>query len=298
MLNRPAQDPSIAYLVVHKLDRVARNLEDHAMVRALLRDADCELVSVSENLERNASGRLVEGVLAVLAEHYSNNLSQEVKKGMEQKAREGGWPHLAPLGYVNVRRKGPRRRGEAIIEPDPERAPLVQRAFEMYATGQWPLNRLHQKLMELGLRNRNGKKFARSKIASMLKDRVYIGKTRYGDTEYPGNHEPLIWEDLFARVQQVIAEHDRAGARQRKHDHFLRGTVFCDVCGGRISTMTAKGKFEYFYCLGNQNLGTMCNQPYIPSKSLERQIEDLYKAIKMPADVRREIEADLEGRFK
>lgn len=294
MLELVSRDHSITYLVVHKLDRVARNLEDHAMVRALLREASCELVSVAENLDQNASGKLVEGVLAVLAEHYSNNLSQEVKKGMEQKAREGGWPHLAPVGYLNVRKKGSGRRGEAVIEPDPERAPLVLRAFELYATGQWPLNRLHQELFDLGLRNRGGKMIARSKIAVMLKDRVYIGRTRYGETEYPGSHEPLVSEELFARVQQVIAEHDLAGVRQRRHDHFLRGTVFCDVCGGRISTMTAKGRFEYFYCLGNHNLGTKCKQPYTPSKSLQRQVEDLYKTIKIPSDVRREIEADLE----
>lgn len=295
MLELVARDPSISYLVVHKLDRIARNLEDHAMVRALLRDANCELISVSENLERNASGKLVEGVLAVLAEHYSNNLSQEVKKGMEQKAREGGWPHLAPYGFENRRRKGPGRRGEAVIEPDPERAPLVKIAFELYATGEWPLNKLHQKLTELGLRNRNGKKIARSKVASMLKDRVYLGFTRYGDTEYPGNHEPLVTTELFERVQQVIAEHDRAGVRLRKHDHPLRGVLFCDVCGGRISTMTAKGKFEYFYCLGNHNLGTSCKQPYTPARSMERQVEDLYKSISIPDEVRREIEAELES---
>jgi site-specific DNA recombinase len=124
MLARLAEDRSIDSLVVHKLDRLARNLEDHAAVRAALREAGVQLHSVTESLEDSASGKLVEGILAPIAEFYSANLGQEIRKGMDQKAAQGGWPVRAPFGYRNVRRDGPGRRGESVLEPDPQ-APLV-----------------------------------------------------------------------------------------------------------------------------------------------------------------------------
>jgi site-specific DNA recombinase len=134
MLTRLAEDRSIDCLVVHKLDRLARNLEDHAAGRAALRKAGVQLHSVTESLEDSASGKLVEGILASIAEFYSANLGQEIRKGMDQKAAQGGWPVRAPFGYRNVRKDGPRRRGESVLEPD-EQAPLVVWAFEHYAMG-------------------------------------------------------------------------------------------------------------------------------------------------------------------
>jgi len=115
MLARLNEDPSIDCLVVHTLDRLARNLEDHAAVRAALRKAHVQLYSVTETLEDSASGKLVEGILASIAEFYSANLGQEIRKGMDQKAAQGGWPVRAPFGYRNVRRDGPGRRGESVL---------------------------------------------------------------------------------------------------------------------------------------------------------------------------------------
>ncbi|MGH2728212.1 MAG: recombinase family protein, partial [Actinomycetota bacterium] len=103
MLDRIREDGSIKFLVVHKLDRLARNVKDYATVREMLEKAGVQLVSVTEGLEATASGKMVEGMLAVVAEWYSNNLSHEIRKGQDQKLREGGWPTMAPIGYQNVR---------------------------------------------------------------------------------------------------------------------------------------------------------------------------------------------------
>lgn len=99
---------------------------------------------------------------------------------------------------------------------------------------------------------------------------------------------------LDLQQTQVIAEHNTAGVRRRRHTHHLRGTVFCGSCGARLSTLTAKGRFEYFYCLGSHNRRTNCEEPYTPARSLERQVEQLYKQITLPEDLRRQISADLE----
>ena len=153
MLARVAEDGDVEAVVVHKVDRLARNMEDHIAIRALLRRRGVALVSVTENLDETASGRLVEGIHALTAEFYSANLAAEVRKGMGQKAKLGGYPHKAPIGYLNVREPiGGRQVAHIVV--DPERAPLVTIAFELYATGEWTIERLAEEMAHRGLRNR------------------------------------------------------------------------------------------------------------------------------------------------
>jgi hypothetical protein len=196
--------------VVHKLDRLARNLEDHAAVRAMLRKAGVQLHSVTESLEDSASGKLVEGILASIAEFYSANLGQEIRKGMDQKAAQGGWPVGAPFGYQNVRRDGPGRRGESVLELD-QQAPLVAWAFERYALGDLSLDLVTDALAERGLRNRLGNPPGKSAIHRMLRNPAYAGIVRWKGVEREGTHPPLISRDLFDKVQSVLGAHSSGG---------------------------------------------------------------------------------------
>src|SRR5579859_7261686 len=141
MLARIFEQGDVDVVVVHKLDRFARDAAHHLSVRALLRQRGVRLVSVQEHLEETASGRLVEGIHALMAEFYSANLSTEVKKGMRKKAQLGGWNHRAPLGYMNVKEHRAGRR-ICTVEVDPERAPLITEAFRLYATGEYTIEAL------------------------------------------------------------------------------------------------------------------------------------------------------------
>jgi len=237
MLQRIKEDKTIGAIVIHKLDRLARNLEDHAIIRALFRKTGVQLVSVTENIEDSASGRLVEGILATIAEFYSLNLSSEIKKGMLQKARQGGYPHTAPLGYKNIRDLN----GLAKIVVNEEEAFLVKEAFRLYATGNYSTTELHQIMVKKELRNRYTKKpLSRSKLIEMLKNKFYIGIFNWQKLEYKGIHEPLVSKELFNRVQEVFKLHDKAGERKRRHPHYLKGTLFCGECGSRMSTQLKK----------------------------------------------------------
>ena len=106
MLSRIKKEKDVSAIIVHKIDRLARNMEDHVAIKAILKRANVQLVSVVENIEDSASGRFVEGIHALMAEFYSANLATEIKKGMEQKVKQGGWPHQAPVGYKNIREGG------------------------------------------------------------------------------------------------------------------------------------------------------------------------------------------------
>lgn len=149
MLRRVAEG-DVGAVVVHKIDRLARNIEDHIAIRAGLRKYGVQLHSVTENIEETASGKLVEGIHALMAEFYSANLAAEVKKGMSQKAKQGVWPARAPLGYLNdIRREGGREIKRVVL--DPERAILVKEAFRLYATGDYSLAEVQAALAAKGL---------------------------------------------------------------------------------------------------------------------------------------------------
>jgi DNA invertase Pin-like site-specific DNA recombinase len=301
MLQALTEDPSISVLLVHKLDRLARNLEDHVAIKARLRKLGVQLVSVSESIEESASGKLVEGIMASIAEFYSANLAQEVKKGMTQKARSGGWSGLAPIGYRNVRlATTATRRGEAVIIPDEEQAPLVRLAFERYATGDMSLKELHEEMGRQGLRGRTGKPLAVSSLSDLLHNRAYIGKVVWGGVEYEGTHEPLVDEDLWRRVQEVLRIHDKAGERTRRKGHYLKGTLFCGSCGSRLSATLVKQQYLYFYCIDARTGRAACNETYTKAAILEAQVEELYRSIQLPEQLlerlRRDLKTEVESR--
>jgi site-specific DNA recombinase len=289
LLARIQHDGGIDAVVVHKIDRLARNMEDHIAIRALLRRRGIALVSTTENLEETASGRLVEGIHALMAEFYSANLAAEARKGMAEKAKQGGWPHQAPIGYLNKRESIGGRR-VAFIVPDPERADLVRSAFELYATGGYSVAQLTDELAERGLRSRGQrdrpeKPLVVSSVADLLANPVYTGVVEWQAVTYPGQHQPLVDEATFQRVQQLLATRAVRGTRDRRHHHELKGVLWCGVCSRRLSLTLAKGRYLYFYCLGQKNQArTGCREAYVPADLLEAAVERLYEQVQLPPD--------------
>jgi site-specific DNA recombinase len=131
----------VRYLIVHKIDRLARNRLDDARLYEYLVSHGITLVSASENIDATPAGRLMHGMLASFAEYYSNNLASEIKKGLDQKHQLGGTPFKPPVGYMPKRELIGARDVRTVVT-DAERAPLVQLAFDLYATGEWGLHAL------------------------------------------------------------------------------------------------------------------------------------------------------------
>jgi len=298
MLAHIAEERDVDAVVVHKIDRLARNMEDHVAIRALLRRRGVALVSVTENVEETASGRLVEGIHALMAEFYSANLAAEIKKGMTQKAKMGGFPHGAPLGYLNVRELLGGRQVARIV-PDPVRAALITFAFEAYATGEWTLQGLAGELAHRGLTNR-GRRDHPSKpitwqgLAKVLANPAYVGIVEWSGLENPGTHETLVGPETFRRVQELLAARAARGTRERKHPHYLKGLLHCGVCGRRLSVQFSKGRYTYFFCLGQKAdpVGT-CRERYVAAEDLEAQVEELYERIQLPFSWAERLREDL-----
>lgn len=245
--NRPAlkamlryleeEQGNVDYIIVHKIDRLARNRADGVAINAKFDEFGVRLVSTSENIDQTPGGLLIHGIMSSIAEFYSKNLSNEVTKGMNQKVRSGGTAGKAPLGYLNTRiyETGVEAR---TVEVDPERSPLVQWAFERFAEGNISVADLTDELAARGLttvptRLYPSKPVSKRYIHAMLSNKYYLGILTYCGVEYPGNHEPLISQNLFDRVQQTLNSR-RQGERRRKHDHFLKSTAWCGDCGSRM----------------------------------------------------------------
>jgi DNA invertase Pin-like site-specific DNA recombinase len=290
LMERVKHERDLDYVIVHKVDRLARNRYDDATISYTLKAAGIELVSVTENIDDTPFGRFMHAIVAANAEFYSANLAAEARKGLIQKAKTGGTPTRAPIGYLNVR-KLIEGREVRTVEIDHERAPHVRWGFTAYASGAYTLDTLQDALTDRGLLTRPtptrpAKPLSRSQLAVMLANPYYIGIVRYAGVEYDGNHEPLVDRATFQRARAVRDAHGHAEERDRKHDHYLKGTLYCGRCGSRMSLAYAKGNggtYPYFFCIGRMRRNG-CTQPYTPTRVIEQAVEHLYMHIAPPAE--------------
>ena len=271
----------VDYVIVHKVDRLARNRMDDVTITAQIQAAGAQLVSVTENIDETPSGLLMHGIMSSIAEFYSRNLAAEVVKGTQQKVSAGGTPHVAPLGYLNVRQVVDGRESRTVAV-DPERAPLMRWAFESYATGDWSLKSLAVELEARGLTQRaSAQRVARpvaaNKLHEMLRNRYYLGYVTWRGVEHDGNHPPLIDAETFEQVQRVLAAHRLSGERSSKHQHYLAGTIACGRCQSRLLYGVTTGRrgdqYEYFFCAGRHSKRKPCRLPYLPVDQVEHAVE-------------------------
>ncbi len=290
LLKRIREQGDVDYVIVHKLDRLARSVADHLKIALEIRQAGAELVSVTETIDDTPTGEYMETIYAANAQLYSANLASEAKKGLRQKARLGGTPCAAPIGYLNVRERDEATGIELrTVRLDPERAPHIRWAFAAYASGAYTLDTLHAALKDRGLTTRPtptrpAKPLSRAQLSRMLKHPFYIGTVRYAGTDYPnGKHEPLIDQDTFDRAGHVLTAHAQACERDRKHKHFLKGSLRCH-CGERLTFVKGKSKtgrlYDYFACLGRIK-GTGCKLPYLPAHEVEEKAAAAYAEVKV-----------------
>jgi site-specific DNA recombinase len=280
----------VKYVIVHKIDRLARNRADDVAINLALKQAGVELVSVTENIDQTPSGLLLHGIMSSIAEFYSRNLATEVIKGTTQKAKNGGTPGRAPVGYLNVRRIDNGREVRT-VEVDPERGPLIAWAFEAYATGEWTIRRLLAELNGRGLTTapgkRGGKPLTVSHLHRLLRHPYYVGMVCYRGAVYPGKHAPLTSRETWAHVQERLTAKNLSGEKDREHPHYLKGSIYCGDCGSRLIVCHAKGRggtYPYFICSGRQRDKASCTQRALRIERVERAVADYYATVQLSED--------------
>ena len=240
---------SASGVLVHKIDRSARNLRDWAELGELI-DNGVEVHFVNESLDLSSrGGRLSADIQAVVAADYIRNLREETKKGFYGRLKQGFYPMPAPLGYLDA------GAGKAKI-PDPVRAPLIQKAFDLYSTGEYSQAALSDELYQLGFRSKSGKKLKQNFLGRMLRSPFYIGLIRIDKTKetYLGVHQALISKRLFEQVQRVLSG-NFSGVRAR-HEFAFRRLFWCKLCGRSLIPESQKG--HVYYRCQNRHCPTMC----------------------------------------
>jgi site-specific DNA recombinase len=235
-------------VIIHKIDRSARNLKDWALIGDLI-DQGVEIHFAHESLDMTSrGGRLAADIQAVVASDYIRNLRDEVKKGFYGRLKQGFYPLPAPRGYLD--------RGKAKAkEIDPDEGPLVCQAFELYGTGTYSLDTLRTEMHRRGLRSRSGAPLNIQALAGILHNPFYVGIIHIKRTNemFEGVHAPIVTKAQFERVQAIMS--GRVFARAQVHDFAFRRFVRCRGCTRTLTGEHQKGH-TYYRCHGPECRGT------------------------------------------
>ncbi len=212
----------IKMILCEKIDRLTRNLKDGAVISDWVSaDSTREVHFVKENFivsqNTKAHENLVWDMKVAIARFYTNNLSEEVKKGQKAKLESGWLPSGHKLGYKVIGEKG-----HKTYVPDPKIAPYIKKAFELYNSGNYTIKRLVETLDDEGLRNRNGKTVNKSTLHRIIGDPFYCGYIVWNGEEYDGKHKHIISETLFNDVQDKLKRKYKAG-QLKNTSTFSRG---------------------------------------------------------------------------
>lgn len=254
-------------IIVWKFSRFARNQEEAIVYKRMLRKVNVEVVSVSEPIPEGMMGELIERILEWMDEYYSINLSQEVMRGMSEKARSGGIQTRVPFGYSMDKLT----KEVSIVESEAE---IVRYMFKQYLSGKG-YSTIAKELNDNHIYTRKGNRWDRTTIRNMLANPFYCGIIRWnyasyksGTIEYnppeewieaEGKHEPLISKEDFEKATALMNEKAIASKRVGKRDaiarkHWLSGTLTCEYCGSGMNFRNLTGNHKgnpYFICRGN-----------------------------------------------
>jgi len=269
-------------------DRLARNSVDGGQIIYLIDIGKiASLRFPTFWFEPTPQGLFILQVAFGQSKYYSDNLSENVKRGIRQKLRRGEWPGLAPFGYVN----NPKTRN---IEPDPVKAKVIKKAFEEYAQGKHTLESLGQRLSFWGVVSRTGKPLCKATLQRMLTNKVYIGLIVHNGETYEGKFEPIVSRATFEKVQEVLK--NRAKPRHSKKRHYFpfTGLLKCGECGAAITAQWAHGNggtYRYYRC--TKRLGS-CSQKYLREDLLVEQLKNKISKVALCEDWKEKMLAKVE----
>ncbi len=239
-----AEKKQFEYVIVWKLDRFARNRYDSAIYKAKLKKYGVRVLSVMENITDSPEGIILEGLLESMAEYYSANLSENIRRGQKESMAKGwylGSP--PPLGYKVEDHR---------LVADERTAPLAREIFQRYADGESP-RAIADDLNRRGLHTRRGHPFRISTFDGMLQSTTYIGKLVYSGQVVEGVADAIIDEAVFKRAVARRERNRRApAAKKAKTRYLLQGKIFCGHCGspmiGECGRSRAGVVYNYYTC--------------------------------------------------
>ena len=274
MLGRIENGEASGILAWHP-DRLARNsIDGGRIIYAVDTEKIVSLRFPTFWFEPTPQGLFMLQVAFGQSKYYSDNLSENTKRGIRQKLRRGEWLNLAPFGYVN----NPKTRN---IEPHEVNAKIVRIAYEEYAKGTHTYISLAQFLADLGVTTRNGTPLAKVSIKKLLTNRAYLGFIKHHGEWFDGNFAPLVSPQLFEAVQKVLRKRERPRNTRKNHDFPFRALFRCGECESMFTAQFARGNgglYRYYRCTKKKGV---CSQKYLREDVLVSQLQERLHTISL-----------------
>jgi len=254
-----------------KIDRLARNPKDEGTIKWMLQKGVIKIIKTNDRDYLPDDNSLIASVEFGMATQYVKDLSKNVKRGLNEKVKRGEYAGCPPVGYQTDYKTRK-------LLLDAERSAYVEKAFKLYATGNYSMDNLADKLYEDGMRSKTGKKIHHSTVHKILKNPIYYGYFKWKGQIYKGIHEAIISKDLFDEVQKVLLPRKHSKRDNKKHFLF-HGFMHC-ICGLRMTAekrikKNKKNIHEYIYYRCTKSRGTEnCSQKYIREEELDKEICD------------------------
>ena len=272
-------------VICWKIDRLSRNPVDSGRISWLLQRGVIQKIQTYDRAYLPQDNVLIMSVEFGMANEYIRQLSVNVARGLRQKARNGHYPSVAPLGYLN----DPRTK---TIQVDRKKSKLVRAAFELYAQNGSRLEDVSRFLFENGIHTKPTKRWSDSGSRPLKKDQAkliltnsfYYGHFRYAGEIYEGKHTPIIAKELFNKVQKVLALRGKA-QRHTKEPQAFCGLLKCGECGCSITAevQTKKSGRSYIYYRCTKKRGP-CSQPFVREEMLDTQLSELLSRFHLPRE--------------
>lgn len=278
-------------ILVWKFSRFARNIDESTYYKSILRKkCNVDVISISEPIVEGMYGRLIEMVIEWSDEFYLHNLSGEVKRGMTQKALQGGYNANAPLGYT--KKKG------GVPEVSELEAATVRKIFDLYVNQNKPLSDIAIILNNSGYHTKRGGKFEARSVSYILENPFYIGKIRWNYYDKnnnrknnpedviisDGKHEPIISDEIFAAAGERLAKERAKTSYGKKRTaasvkHWLSGMIKCPNCGSNLGYNRGSGKFPPSFQCWKAGKGMCPKGNYINAYKAEQKVIDIIQEI-------------------
>ena len=267
-------------ILVWKFSRFTRKREHAVAFKSMLRRKGVRVVSITEHTDDTPTGKLMEAIIESVDEFYSENLAQEVSRGMREAASRGFWMGTyAPFGYRKVYvQDGVKTRPK--LEPDPPADAVVKRIFDMALQGKSSLD-IAKALNAEGVASPKGKQWLKSTVHTTLNNETYTGAVVWGVSAKDGAppvrvekaHPALVSKRKFRQVAKLLRSRapETVHPRRASSPYLLSGLVKCETCGKALTAAEAKsGKYTYYVChsLLKKGRGT-CKTPRLNSKNFE-----------------------------
>ena len=258
-------------------DRLARNSVDGGKIIYLIDiNRIASLRFPQFWFEPTPQGKFMLQVAFGQSKYFSDNLVENVKRGIRQKIRKGEWLTLAPLGYVNnLKTKN--------IEPDKVKARIIKLAFEEYAKGTHTLVTLSQFLADHGIVQKKGTPLAKVSVVKLLTNRAYLGFIKHRGEWHDGNFEPIVSSTLFEAVQKVFTKRKKPRKQKSFLPFVFTGFAKCGECGCAITAQYSTNRYGVKYCYYRcTKKGGKCSQPYLQENALSTQLQTLLQKVSLP----------------